>query len=126
MTKNIVVRSCYLLIMVWIGISLLPLLGLNGTMESLNSYDDDGCRKHTMSDRIICHADGDVENQYNPIWKNGDPVGEFREIATKSFLINTIYVWISQFIMIQLGALYCWNMHYKWFSAEIKSCWGDK
>ena len=47
-------------------------------------------------------------------------------IATKSGIEFTKYIWIALFVLIQIGAIICWNQHYRWFSVSVKSCWDNE
>ncbi len=125
MTKTIVIRTCYFLIALWIILSVLAFLPINYYLNIINSIDENGCRISLLDNsKIVCP---DLPIQKDPIgnlicskcgtWETMNPP-------------ETLYLFFSMMVvievLIQIIAFICWNMHFKWFKLELKSCWSNE
>ena len=123
MTKTITIRSCHVLIAIWIVVSILPIFPINYYQTILNSVDEKGCRiSLSNSNQIICPDQPIKKDDMGNLLCStcGD---EWDTMTSPEGITGMIYALVVIEIMIQIVAFFCWNVHFKWFRFEIKSCW---
>ena len=129
MTKVLTIRSCHILIGLWIlgtGLSIIPSYV---NFVTLFSYDENDCRlRFFEGDRMCPQKPFEYDDDHSSI-KCADIKACVKDGKYSEFLYTkeTITTWAYGFlifpILLQIIAFFSWNTHYKWLSIEVKSCW---
>lgn len=128
MTKTIIIRTCYVWILVWIGISLLCVLPINYYNSIANSLDENGCRISYINGKTICPdpkgQKSFLDDHILAVYKDTGKVADtLRGMESSEWVHYYAYLSFIPIILTQIIALFMWNFHYKWFTFELKSCW---
>ena|SRR4030067_1253927 len=125
MTKTITLRSCHFLIALWIIVSVITFMPINYYHNIISSIDENGCRISLQDDKQVICPDLPIQRDQNGNIICTKCIG-WGTMSSPESLYGLLYMFIIFEIFFQIVAFFGWNVHFKWFKFEVKSCWNDK